>query len=261
MKPRVTVLMATYNDAEFIRESIDSVLAQSDPHFEFVIINDGSTDGTGRIVQSYKDNRIRYVYLSKNVGKGKAMNKGLSLARGKYILELDGDDWLPTNSIEELVKEMNSASANTAVVYGNRQGFSYRNGKWVKSRFYKGIPFENRTSWALRYLTYGPRFYKTAALRKINGWPLTDRSEGRLYEDYQLMLKLLDFYTFKYTPKILYYVRIRPTSVSRSHSRIWKRTVYGMAKEAFIRWGLTDRYVFDDQKYRITSKRVDHHTA
>ncbi len=89
--PEVTVLMSVHNGEKWLRECIDSVLSQSEGDFEFIIINDGSTDGTGVILDSYADKRIVTV-TQENAGLTKSLNIGLSLAKGKFVARIDADD-------------------------------------------------------------------------------------------------------------------------------------------------------------------------
>lgn len=91
--PLVTVLMPVYNGEKYLSESIDSILDQTFLDYEFIIINDGSTDGTSEILRNYslKDKRIKLHHQS-NQGVISALNKGLELARGKYIARMDADD-------------------------------------------------------------------------------------------------------------------------------------------------------------------------
>ena len=94
--PLVSVIMAVKNGGDLVKEAIDSILIQSLTNFEFIIINDGSTDETLRTLQAYRDPRI-LVVSQENQGLAKALNKGLMLARGKYIARQDHDDIsLPT---------------------------------------------------------------------------------------------------------------------------------------------------------------------
>lgn len=93
----VSIIMPTYNCGRFIRESIDSVLAQTYEYWELLIIDDCSTDETERIVGAYSDPRIRYMRNERNMGAALTRNHGLREAQGKYIAFLDSDDlWLPT---------------------------------------------------------------------------------------------------------------------------------------------------------------------
>lgn len=92
MKPTVSVLLPVYNCEAFITEAIDSILGQTFKDFEFVIINDGSTDSSEEIILSYSDDRIRYEKNAVNLGIITTLNRGLQLCRGKYIARMDADD-------------------------------------------------------------------------------------------------------------------------------------------------------------------------
>ena len=90
--PLVTVLIPVYNGEKFLAEAIDSVLNQTFSDFELLIVNDCSTDKSRNIINSYQDKRIRLINNEKNIGQNKSMNRGLKLAKGKYIARLDQDD-------------------------------------------------------------------------------------------------------------------------------------------------------------------------
>lgn len=90
--PRVTVLMPVYNGARYLREAIDSILSQTYGDFEFLIINDGSTDESAALVESYTDHRIRLVHNDGNMGLIATLNRGIELSRGEYIARMDCDD-------------------------------------------------------------------------------------------------------------------------------------------------------------------------
>ena len=91
-KPTVSVVMPVYNSARFLREAIDSVLAQSFTDFELVLVDDGSTDGSAAIMDGYSDPRIRVVKQDRNRGLVAALNTGLDHAHGTFIARMDGDD-------------------------------------------------------------------------------------------------------------------------------------------------------------------------
>jgi glycosyltransferase involved in cell wall biosynthesis len=90
--PKISVLMAVYNGAVYLREAIDSVIAQTYRDFEFVIVDDGSSDESVRIVRSYCDPRIKLHVARTNKGQTTALNVGLRLCEGEYIARMDGDD-------------------------------------------------------------------------------------------------------------------------------------------------------------------------
>lgn len=92
--PLVTTVIPVYNGERYLREAIDSVLAQDYPELELLVIDDGSTDGSADIARSYGD-RIRYHYQP-NAGLSAAQNAGIAQARGAFIAYLDCDDlWVP----------------------------------------------------------------------------------------------------------------------------------------------------------------------
>ena len=84
--------MSVYNGAKFLAEAIDSILAQTFTDFEFIIINDASSDDSLQVINSYKDARIIVVQNTKNLGLTKSLNIGIAKAKGKYIARMDSDD-------------------------------------------------------------------------------------------------------------------------------------------------------------------------
>lgn len=91
---RVSVLMPVYNGERYLREAVESILDQTFADFEFVIVDDGSTDNTWQILQGYAANEPRIVLVrnENNIGLARSLNKGLGLARGEYIARMDADD-------------------------------------------------------------------------------------------------------------------------------------------------------------------------
>jgi glycosyltransferase involved in cell wall biosynthesis len=97
---RVSVVVPTYNYAEYLPQAIQSVLGQTLADWELIVVDDGSTDGTAGVVARFDDGRIRYAYQD-NRGPSAARNHGLDLARGEYFTMLDADDWLAPNSLAD----------------------------------------------------------------------------------------------------------------------------------------------------------------
>jgi glycosyltransferase involved in cell wall biosynthesis len=92
MEPSISVVMPVYNAQAFLSEAIQSILDQTFTDFECIILNDGSTDRSLEIIQSFKDPRIRAVDNDQNIKIVRTLNKGISLAKGKYIVRMDADD-------------------------------------------------------------------------------------------------------------------------------------------------------------------------
>src|ERR1039458_6787046 len=92
--PKVTVAMVTFNSAKYVAQAIESILAQDFSSFELLICDDCSTDQTWAIIQGYVDTRIRAIRNDKNIGEYANRNQALFRAEGKYLIFIDGDDYL-----------------------------------------------------------------------------------------------------------------------------------------------------------------------
>ena len=103
--PYISVLMSVYNGERWLRDSIDSVLSQSEGDFEFIIINDGSTDNTSAVLESYNDERL-VIVNQKNMGLTKSLNKGLGVAKGEFVARIDADDICIPNRLYEQKKHL-----------------------------------------------------------------------------------------------------------------------------------------------------------
>jgi glycosyltransferase involved in cell wall biosynthesis len=101
--PKVSILMSVYNGANFLPKSIESVLDQSFANFEFIIINDCSTDNSLEIIKNYqrKDKRIKIISNKKNLGLTRSLNKGLKTANGKHIARIDADDYCRQDRLQK----------------------------------------------------------------------------------------------------------------------------------------------------------------
>lgn len=105
--PILTVLLVVRNCEAYIKDCINSILSQTFPDFELLIIDDGSCDRTSEIIQSYSDQRIRFIqqeytqYIS-------SLNKGLAMAAGKYIARMDGDDIMHLNRLELQIQALDN---------------------------------------------------------------------------------------------------------------------------------------------------------
>lgn len=108
--PTVSVVTPTYNRADVLPETIDSVLNQTLDDFEYFVVDDGSTDDTEEVVRGYDDKRVTYVPLSGNQGANVARNRGIKEASGRYISFLDSDDQYLPSRLERTVNTLNRLS-------------------------------------------------------------------------------------------------------------------------------------------------------
>lgn len=90
--PLISVIMSIYNGEKYLDQALCSILNQTLSNIEFIIIDDGSTDSTKKIISSYIDDRIKFIQNTQNIGLAASLNKGISIARGKYIARMDSDD-------------------------------------------------------------------------------------------------------------------------------------------------------------------------
>jgi glycosyltransferase involved in cell wall biosynthesis len=113
--PLVTVLMAVYNGAEYLRTSIQSIVNQKFKDFEFLIVNDCSTDDSVKVIESFNDKRIVIYNNEENLGQTESLNKGLKLAKGKYVARMDADDMACPIWLEKLVNYIKEHTEYAAV--------------------------------------------------------------------------------------------------------------------------------------------------
>ena len=149
--PLVTVLMPVYNGEKYLAESIESVLNQTYTNYEFLILNDGSTDNSINIINTFYDDRINLVTNSHNLGLTATLNKGINIAKGRYIARLDQDD-ISNKTRVELQVEYLINNPDIVLVGTNCEYIDSKNtinGKWttatthfdIINSFYKQNPF------------------------------------------------------------------------------------------------------------------------
>lgn len=106
--PRITILMPVYNGEEYLKETMDSVLAQTFSDFEFLIINDGSTDSSKEIILSYQDERIHLIENDCNLGLVATLNKGLDMIETEFIARMDADDLWDEHKLEKQIEVLDN---------------------------------------------------------------------------------------------------------------------------------------------------------
>ena len=131
---KISVIIPVYNVEKFMRNCIDSCINQTYKNLEIILVDDGSTDNSGKICDEYKnkDERIKVIH-QKNMGLAGARNSGLDIATGKYIMFLDSDDFYEPNSCEVLYKEIEEKNAD--YVIGNYIHTDYEGVKWENPIF------------------------------------------------------------------------------------------------------------------------------
>lgn len=210
--PCVSVLMPAYNAEKYIQESVESVLCQSYKDFEFIIIDDGSTDRTASLIESYDDSRIQLIKNPCNRGLIRTLNKGLGLARGTYVARMDADDiCIPTR----LCEQVNFMEANKNV------GIC---GTWIevfgKYNFVQKYPTKNMEIKANLFLM-NPLAHPSVIMRKVllDQYDLRYSNEWKYVEDYELWQRALFCMEFANIPQVLLKYRTGEESICSSFAR------------------------------------------
>lgn len=211
MIPKVSVVMSVYNEEKYLPEAIDSILSQTFKDFEFIIINDGSTDKTKEILESYKDKRIRIINNEKNLGLAASLNIGIREARGEYIARMDGNDIsLP----ERLERQINFLCQNSAIgLVGNWINFVDEDRELIKTIQYPTDSEEIEN--AFLELSHTEMCHASMMVRKQKAESIGFyREKFPNSEDYDFFLRFVEKYKMANIPEILYLVRVVPNSAS-----------------------------------------------
>ncbi len=208
MNSKVSVIMSVYNGERFLSESIESILNQTFNDFEFIIINDGSTDSTEKILESYNDSRIK-VSNQKNVGLTKSLNKAIKLSNGKYIARMDADD----NALpERFQKQVNFLDVHTDIgMIGTYNMVIDEQGKVIEKKRYPVSDNELR----IALIRYNPFLHASVMIRKevfeIVGLYNENKIRG---QDYELWFRIANHFKLANIQEILMSQRWRGDNIS-----------------------------------------------
>ena len=210
-EPLVTVLMPVYNAACYVREAVDSILCQSFGDFEFLIINDGSSDATQEILESYADERLRILVNTSNQGISAALNLGLAQARGKYIARQDGDD---VSHPERLACQVAYLQANTEIaLLGTQarireQAFAARRSPLERALSHEAIQFQ--ALFTNPFIHTSVMYRRSVVWTQLGGY----NTDYRICQDYDLWLRVLQQHRVANLDRCLVDFRMHPASIS-----------------------------------------------
>jgi len=249
----VTILLAFYNEKKYMMKAVESVVKQTYPYWQLLLLDDGSTDETLQYVHArIKDKRIVYKKYPYNRGKGKVLNEGLKLAAGDYIMELDADDWLVSDALLSLVTYIEELPTDVALVYSDYITVK-KNRTNILQKKVRLKSIEHRLDLVSDFFVPTPRFYRREALVNIGGWPTDYPSEGRLYEDVAVIFQLLKEYKMAHLAKYTMYVRKRKGSITTTNRLAWYTFYKYLLAKSLIEWG--EPYLIEvDEKNSIYVK-------
>lgn len=226
-KPKISVVMSVYNGAAYVGDAIDSVLNQTYEDFEFIIINDGSTDKTSDIIDSYTDPRIRK-YPQKNKGLVPSLNRGLSLAKGEFIARHDADDISHPDRFALQVKYLEDHPR--ASVVGSSIEVMNSSGKITHHHRVLANNQELKQELLVRSpFAHGSVMMRSSALSIVGEynadfWPA---------EDYELWIRLATTGTFYNIDECLYVYREHAESISSSNLELQKSALIRCQEKAW----------------------------
>jgi len=209
ISPKISVLMPVYNSELYIRDAVDSILNQTFSDFEFIIIDDASTDKSVEIIQSYSDPRIQLIVKPKNSGYTDSLNYALTIAKGEYIARMDSDDIsLPTRfekQIEVLQKNNEVVVCGTWIaVFGNN----------MESYIFEAP--QNSTEIKLTFLSYDCIAHPSVMFRKSCMENLEYKKEFVPAEDYKLWSEIIINHDFHIIQEPLVRYRQHEKNISKT---------------------------------------------
>ncbi|MCK5601312.1 glycosyltransferase [Candidatus Pacearchaeota archaeon] len=212
MKNKITVLMAVYNGQRYLVEAIDSILAQTIKDFNFIIVNDGSTDNTVSILEGYTDQRIT-VLNQRNAGLASALNSGLEHSKTELILRMDADDIAYPNRIETQIEEYEKLERPD--VMGSAVEYINSNGKTIEFRKYPQSHEDIKKS--LMRLTC-PLIHPTVMFKRKKILELGGYDDKFYYsgQDFELWLRISDHCKMANSDKPVLKLRINDQSKQAS---------------------------------------------
>lgn len=216
-KDLISVIIPTYNRDKLIKDSVNSVLNQTYDNIEVIIVDDGSTDKTEKVIKKIKDKRIKYIKLDKNYGSAYAKNVGIKTATGTYITFQDSDDYYHPRKIEEQYKNITKNKTDfdfckiklvdkePVVVPSKKQDIKIKQKKYLDE-------LSNGN-----YISTQAIFAKKEVFDKIQ----FDDKIPRL-QDFDLVLRIIPNVKVSYTEKVLVDLYRQTDSISNSNEKLTK---------------------------------------
>ena len=246
---KVSIILCFFNEERYLKKAIDSVLAQTYHNFELIIINDGSTDGSDRIVKKYSDKRIIYQCNLENKRLAYCRNRGLELASGDYVGFFDGDDIMLPDKMEKQVRYLKEHEEVTLVSGGYRymdaQGNVDENMVFPERKSDEQIRahmlFGNCIACA------GAALFRREVIEKY-GVRLDEKNEAS--EDYRLWIDMMPYARFANIDECFFYYRVNHGSkamdIVNQDRTSYNNEIRNLLKHAWEKRGfvLSDKDIF-----------------
>ena len=209
MAPEVSVLMAVHNTGAHIARAVQSILDQTFTDFEFLIIDDGSTDNSMRVVKEAADARIRIVANRKNIGLTRSLNRGLALAQGRFIARMDGDDISYPTRLEKQTAFLKGHPAcglvGTGYLTVDEHGYPLNQGRVIAADLDLKEALKVTNQFA-----HSSVMFPKKVIAAVDGY----REVFHFAQDYDLFLRISEKFAIALLPEILLERRIGLDAVS-----------------------------------------------
>ncbi len=231
-KPKISVIMSVYNGEKYLGEAIDSVLGQTFTDFDFIIVNDGSTDGSPGIIQSYRDERIRVINNEKNIGLTKSLNKAIKESDGEYIARQDADDISLPERFEEQVwfleEQQEVALLGTSIYRIDSDGKTIGKMVMLARPTMKDLLRGNQ-------FNHGSVMFRRKLLDAVGGY----NDLFRYVQDYDLWLRIARHHEVRNLTKLLYKLRSHNRNVR--FTNVEEATLYNILAKKLAKENLADK--------------------
>jgi glycosyltransferase involved in cell wall biosynthesis len=205
-QPKVSIVLPTYNGAAFIKQSIESCLAQTYQNIELIIVNDGSTDNTLEQIESFNNHRIILIKQDKNQGHIAALNKGFSVSSGDLLTWTSDDNYYALNAIAVMAEELNKHK-DIDFVYSKYQVINPKGEPLRIGRF------EDPDYLDIDNCIGGCFLYRRKVYEAVGDF----NPEAFLAEDYEYWLRVRQKFGMKKIDAVLYYYREHDKSLTGVH--------------------------------------------
>ena len=204
-RPLVSVFMSVYNGGDYLAVAVDSVLNQTYKNYEFIIVNDGSEDGTADYLNGLTDERIKVIH-QENQGLGKPLNKWMQTCKGKYVMRLDADDICHETRMEKQVAFLEN-HPDVILIGCQIQMFSEKGKGSVSSLFtdHESILSGMLNGWHTQ--SHPTIMWRRTLLDHIPGYAFSGAGE-----DWSFLLDAARFGKLANHPEVLYYYRLHESS-------------------------------------------------
>lgn len=262
--PLVSIICLCYNHERFLSEALESVIAQTYPNLEIIVVDDNSTDSSIQIIQEYirKHPQLKFISTCQNLGNTKAFNMGWLASRGEFIIDFATDDVLMPDRVEKQVKAFAKLDMSYGIIYSDAEYINDRSERlYYHSEKYKPAPDGNVFTQILeRYFICPP----TMMIRRIVLEELSGYDETLTYEDFDFWVRSARNWKYSYLPEVTTQRRLHQQSLSQqyytSEGRMLQSTLKVCEKAANLIQGVSEKVALLKRlKYEIRHAYFTNH--